>query len=888
MDGTDAVASLLEARLTVPRPQVRTVPRPRVVELLDAAVHRHPLTIVVGGAGTGKTLAVSEWIAHGNPPGPVAWVSVDPGLRTTHRFWAALRQAVGRALTLPARVPASPVVDEDLVDAFTDALAGRELCIVVDDAHELDGGAAWDGIELLLGRLPEGVHVVLTARHDPPVALHRLRVSGELGELRAADLAFTDVEARALLDEGNVHLAPAELEHLTRVTDGWAAGLRLALMTIESAEDPAEAARGFSGRERVVAGYLMEEVLRQLDPDQAELLRRTAITERICGPLAEVLTGDMSAGLKLDALAGGNALVVELGTSGWYRYHPLMAQMLRAKLHVEDPALERELHRHAALWFRDRDERLPALDHALLTHDWDLVARVALGSAAVLGFTPDRASLGEVIDRLPPQAAHGRADLLVVRALGAFCRGDFESEAALRTAASPHLPALPEPRHTLAALVSAVLDAAAARRRGDAPALVEHAGRALESAARAHSTDAPGWAAQRGFADALVAIGEYWSGNPTQAQQLLYGALAHTARAEIDDDFGRIYFQGYFALTEAALGRIATARTIAGDALRIGGQSGSPVRYEARTALLALAATEVQRGELVAAARAIEQGRLAAARGNDPFASAGLGMADVARALLLQDLPSARRHLADLDGALTACPRMTFVARQTAALRVEVEVATGALVRAAAAVAAADDRPEDAPAAGEPDPLVVARARLHLAWGRIEDARAVVAPLLHMEGSVGAEGWVVVALAEDRLRHDAAASEALARAIALAGPEEARYPFHRTRDRLGPLLRRHLDVVGTHREFVESLPFAVDAPWPQPGTLLDPLTDRELSVLAYLPTMRSNEEIAQQLGISVNTVKQHLKSIHRKLGVGTRRDAVRTARALGLLATRDS
>jgi LuxR family maltose regulon positive regulatory protein len=888
---SESVASLFAARLSVPRPLVRVSTRRRVVALLDDAVRDHPLSLVVGGAGTGKTFAVADWTIHGHPPGPVAWVSLDRGLRHPPRFWAALLEAIRSVVDSEAlgSLALPPTADDDFVQSFAAGLDGQDLCIVLDDVHELDGSQIWDGLDLLVSRLPAGCHLVLLARHDPPLALYRLRVAGALGEIRAGDLAFSEAEARQLVEDRGIHLAPEQLAPLMETTEGWAAGLRLALMTLEASADPAEAAKRFSGRVKVVAGYVMDEVVRNLDPESAELLRRTSICDRMCGPLARTLAADPSAAPGPLDLSRWSPFVVELDDSGWYRYHPLLLQTLRAQLHAQAPELERELHRRAALWFEDNGEWLAALEHALATEDWDLVAVIALRSAAVRIFSSERRELATLIDLIPPHVAHGRADLELVRAMGALCRDDHVAEAALLRGVSDGLDDLAEPVRTLATLNLRVLQAAAARRAGDAGAMTEAAKQAATIGRRLTSEEAPGWATYRGSAEALEAIGELWSGNPGRAQQLMRQAVAQARPADVDD-FGAVYYQGHYAVAEHALGRVASARAIALGAVQIARRTGNDVRHEARAAHLALAAAEVQRGKPDAAAAALDAGAAAAARGDDPFVRARLRVVAARRSLLLNDLAGARRHLAEIPPFLVTYPRMALVTRQHAGLGVEVELAAGAVDRAAEVLREYDAATgaSGSPMPGEPDPLAVPRARVLLARGSAAEVRHWLSGQLELEGTMGAEAWVTVALAEDHLRHETATTEALARAIDLAAPEEATLPFLRPRDHLSRRLRRHLEVVGSHRDFVSGLLEALADPAlqeTQARPASEPLTDRELSVLSYLPGMSSNEEIAEGLGISVNTVKQHLKAINRKLGVGSRRDAFRAARDLGLLST---
>lgn len=659
-------------------------------------------------------------------------------------------------------------------------------------------------------------------------------------------------------------------------------------MSLAASDDPVRALERFSGRQGVVAGYIMDEVLRNLDPGTAYLLRCTSILDRMCGPLAEALTKVPGAASQLVNLERQNIFVVESEDGEWFRYHPLMRDTLRAQLHADSPGLEKELHRRAALWFETRGEWLYALDHALAAEDPDLVAGVTLRSAAVCIFTSQRSELGALLERLPLRVTHNRVDLQMARTLGAFCRADHTAEAVLLEAVEAGLDTLPQPVQTLTILNICVLRAAAAHRAGDAAAMTVAANRAALVQRGLTVEAAPGWAAIRGTVDALAAIGELWSGNPRRAQELMGRARVQARTADIDD-YRLVSYGGTNALAEHSLGRIASTRALAQEVSRRARLSGGDMRHEARFAHVALAAAEVQRGDAEAAGAAVDAGQIAVARGDDPFTREALRVVAATLRLLLDDLSGARLQLARIPRFADTWPRMALVTRQHAALDVEVELAAGAVDRAQAVLERFDvvsGGVAGGPLSTEPDPVAIARARVLLARGLADKVRGALDIQLSSEGVLGVEAWLTVAVADEHLRREARAVTALSRAIELAAADEVRLPFLRRRDRLDALLQRHLDLVGSHRAFVSSLLRARTGgilPVSSPDLRIDPLTARELSVLIYLPSMSSNEEIARALGISVNTVKQHLKSINRKLGVGTRRDAVRVARAASLL-----
>lgn len=887
MSDTRAVSRLASARLVVPMPSRRLVRRARVTRLLDREVGDHPVTVVTAGPGTGKTFAVADWVREGHPPGPVAWLSLDPVVRTPVRFWSsvlgALTATLGEGALGALRTPA--VVDEDFVEVLAERLGGVGVVLVLDDVHELPPEVV-DGVDQLLRVPPAGLHVVLISRHDPPLSLHRHRLAGRLGEVRAHDLAFDAGEVHELLREEGVDLDDIGVQRLLTISQGWAAGLRLAVLSLSRAADPAQALQRFGGQQPLVASYLGEELLGGLSAERATFLLRTCVPDRICGPLATVLTGDPAAPGLLASVFTDDLMVVELEGSGWFRYHPLLQQLLRHRLHRDHPSLEAELHGRASAWFERSGEWLTALDHAVRGGDLDRVAQVALRSASVMVFSGDRAPLATAIAALDPASATHRPDLLVVLAVGAFCGGQHDLTASLLARAEAGLGALPPDRERLATLNLRVLQALEARRLGDETALRSCAEAAVRLCEELAPEEAPGWARFRGAAVAVVAVGRLWSGRPQAALEALRQARTFDPGAR-HPGYPEVYYAGYLGLALLLRGEVAEARAAATRALGQAEAMGTQRSHETGPAWLTLALAELQGGREDAALAAAADG-LSGGDRLDPFVATVLRLTRVWAHALAGDGAAAKRELGAADRLIEAHPGLVYAAALRTAAAVELALRAGrvdraqALLHARAGVAGVDS---------EHDPLAVARARVLLASGHPEQVRAALGPALERSAGAGATAWVLVALAEDRMRHDARAVEALARALDLAAPGELVLPFRIASARWRTVLTRHLEVVGSHRDFVRRLVTVVTTHEPAapsaPSAPTDPLTERELAVLAYLPTMRSNTEIAQELTVSVNTVKQHLKSIHRKLGVSTRREAVRAARDLDLLPYAD-
>lgn len=834
--------------------------RSRVTTLLDSASTR-PVTLVLGPVGAGKTTAVSDWAREGRAPGPVVWVTVEASRGPGERWSAAAHH-------------------------LADALAGDAgpQVLVLDDVHHVD---ADDTAALLLDRLlrrpPPGLHLVLVGRREPDVPLNRLRFSGALTELRFADLAFTVDEVEALLHAWQAPVAPGWAGQVLGVTAGWAAIVRVMAERLCAAADPVAALAALDEGDPALTGYLWEEVLPTFSATQRAFLTRTCVVERFSRGLAVELVGDPDAVGVLEALRAEDVLTPDPADRDWFATHPLVRQAVRSRLRREDARLEERLHARAAVWLEEAGQRLAALGHAIDSGDWDLAGPVAVRTSAVVLLGSGRAELVSLLERLPAGLVAAHSELQVALAHAAYCRNDDATVWLLAAQARVGLATLPPDRHQAATLALTILEACQAHREGNAALLAASARQGLE-VVRSAPAAARSWGEYLAAPVMFSAIAELWLGRPESAlQQFDAVRTSHPAPAgAARHDFS--YYLANVALAQGLSGRMAEARRTAARALELAAGAPPEAAHRDQEALLALSLAAMAACDGPAARAALDRAAAASTSSTSPLVTALLAALTAAQHADERDLPAARAHLARVERILRTQPSMTAVAQLTAAIRVRVELASNAPDRAADALdafSAAGTTP--APA------IALARASVLLATGRAAEVPAVVADVLEGRGYWSAAAWMDVCEAHDRLRLDSKATHALAEALDRAEPEDAVAPFVGRGRRLGRALQRHLDVVGTNRAFVERV-IAADA---SAGASLSPalaipamrgtLTERELSVLAYLATMGSNDEIAASLSISPNTVKQHLKSIFHKLGVGSRREAVRVARDRGLL-----
>jgi LuxR family transcriptional regulator, maltose regulon positive regulatory protein len=895
---------LLGTKLAVPLPRWRPVPRPRLLDLLDAGT-QGPLTLLAAPAGAGKTVLLATWVATGRPPGPVAWVTVDPGDDDPVRFWAhvlaALRDAGAAAPdgTLAGLDP-SHGVDERFLVLLVNGLAelAQPVVLVLDDLHEASGAALATGLRFLLRHAPSQLRVVVATRVDPALSLHRLRVVGQLTEVRAAALAFTPAEAGELLAGLGVDLPDGELRSLWQRTEGWAAGLRLAAMSLHGHPDPGRLVAEFAGDDRAVAGYLVEEVLARQPAEVQEFLLRTCIAEQLCGGLADALAGRSDGERMLARLERDHAFTTGLGPSRtWYRYHPLFAELLRAELRHGQPAEVPELHRRAAAWHAANGLVAEAVRHALAGGDVDAAA--ALLTAHWLAMVVDgrAATLRDLLGRLPVERVLADRELAAVAAVARLALGELEEADAWLRLAEAAEPSRTRRHQSEWAWSLAVL--LRSRAHGDAER-ARTAAAALLAPRRKGAGERPvGEEDRRALVRYVLGAAELWGGRLDDAAAHLEEGRAAAART------GRsclaLGATGHLALLEAVRGRLDRAALLANQAADLARLRGCSAPPELACAELALAGVAYHRDDLGGALGTLERAARAASNGRDRPVGFAVALMEARLAAsgtredAVHGLQRLRHALRD-TGGWRPPPLLAAGARLAEA---RLLLASGAATAAAVAALRGGEGTQPGALAGAETTVL---ARLRLAKGDPAGAAATLAPVLGGRASPAPrtttliEARLVDAVAHRRLADHEAADRSLERALDLAAPEGYRRPFAEGGAPVRALLADHLQRGGGHAtlagELLEGLLGRVAAPSapaepagepPAVPALVEPLSQREQVVLRYLPSMLSAGEIAGELYVSVNTVKTHIKSIYRKLDANRRWDAVRRARALHLL-----
>ena len=876
------------------------VSRPGLFGLLAQAGR---VTVVSAPAGSGKTLLLRSWAGDPDLAERVAWVPVQGEERDRQRFWlsvlGALRDtAAGSKLVRP--LTAAPDLDGwAIVERLLTDLGGLEnrVWLVIDDVHELRSAEALRQLELLVMRAPAGLRFVLATRHDLRLGMHRLRLEGELTEIRWADLRFTLEETRALFEAAGISLSGSALELLYQRTEGWAAGLRLAALSLAGHPDPDRFAAEFSGSERTVAEYLLAEVLERQPEPVRRLLLRTSVLERVNGELADLLTGGAGGERVLQQLEQANAFVAALDARrSWFRYHQLFADLLQLELRGSAPAELPALHEAAAGWYADHGYPVEAVRHAQAVEDWDLAAHLLSDHWVGLGLGGLGAAAHELLARFPAGVIAKDAELAARMAGVELARGSLEEAERYVVLATRGLESVPADRRERSLVVLAVVRMRLARHRGDVAAVAEQAQPLLAPAGAADPARLGLGEDLRALALINLGIAELWTAGFEEADRHLEQGIALARR--IGRPFLEVTGLAHWAQLLSWRSSPLGARR-ASEAIELAARHGWTEEPVAGIAYLALGMAMVAQGRLADGERSLEQAERTIRAEAEPAAGMRLRYA---RGLF--EIVSGRPEAA--LGAFRAAERLAaqLVTEHTLARRLRSHELQ-ALVRLGETQRVDQALAEMGAPERDTAEMLNALAVLRITQDDPEAATVALAPVI--DGSaplVNAHLWDVQALlleaiARDALGDASAARHALERALNLAKPESLLFPF--LLDPAPGLLERHRRLGTAHAILISEIlnllagTKAAASSGAEAGTqrdgemggergLREPLSQSEIRVLRYLPTKLSAPEIADQLYLSVNTVKTHMRHLYDKLGAHRRHEAVEQARALGLLA----
>jgi LuxR family maltose regulon positive regulatory protein len=844
-----------------------------------------PLTVITGPPGAGKTMALALWTAAA--PGPVAWVCLDEFDNRPGAFWSYVVAALRRAgVAIPKALRAvqhDRAAGDGSLLRLTAALAAQDppVTLVLDDLHLLTDPEVLKELEFVLRNVGPGLRLAVTSRMDPLLPLHRYRLAGQLTEIRAHDLAFSSDEAGQLLAQHGGELTADALENLTQRTEGWAAGLRLAAISLSNHPDPGQFVKELLAEDSALIGYLVDEVLDVQPPQVRDVLLSTSILGQVNADAAVDLTGDERAAGILTDLAHTNAFVQPIG-SGWYRYHTLFAEMLRVKLRYEHPDRVVTLHQRAARWYERNGLLTDAVRHAAQVGDWLLAAGMVIDQLAIgqLMEPGDRRSLAQEFADMPLGQAWTEPAPPLVAAAIALSAGRSQSCAAALDAADAILERHPAGEQAAARMAAAVIRLTASLRAGDLTGAASAASRAEFMLGKV-AGGKPG--ALSDLTRRVLSgrgVVELWSGHLDDAARVLEAGLDEAAMSGAECE--QADWAGQLAFVEALRGRLGRAAELAGQAALAGDEHRPPGWHPDAAPLVALAWVHLERHELRETRGFLKQAEAALGARPDRLlgavaylVAAGGALAEGRAAVAAQIITRAR----------SGGPVPAWLDRQLSLAESQACAAVGDIQ---AALAAAERAGRDA----SPEAAVIL-AQAWTAAGDVGQAQRALAPALEADGvapdRVRLKAWLVDARLSYTSDDGARGRRSLASALRLAEREQLRLPFVTERGWLGPVLRRDPELAETHRRLLasalgpEQLPAPAKVPDQASVVLVEPLTEREREVLRHVSGMLSTAEVASEMYISVNTVKTHLRSIYRKLASAHRGEAVRRARELQLI-----
>jgi LuxR family maltose regulon positive regulatory protein len=899
--------ALLATKLYEPRLQAGFVPRRRLVDRLEAGL-AGGFVLICAPAGFGKTTLLAEWVR--DTPESVAWLSLDTGDNDPARFWRHIVAALDRVVAgiaeriVPLLGPSAPPAFEGLVTALINTVAARpdRVVLVLDDYHAIDAPQVHASLSFLIEHAPPGVRVVLASRSDPPLPLARLRVRGQMTELRAAELRFTPDEAATLLRAAagaDLPVPEIAIAALVTRTEGWAAGLQLAGLSLHGHSDVAGFVETFSGSHRYVLDYLTGEVLERQPTHVRDFLLETSLLERLSGPLCDALTRRADGQAMLETIERANLFLVPLDeVRGWWRYHQLFADLLRARLRQERPDSVPGLHRAAASWHEVHGDIDAAVGHALAAPDAAWAARLIERRLDALILRGEQATVERWVAALPADLVASRPRLLLAQSIMALVGLDVEAvevpleraERALTTVADEPF----EPSVGGAASMVANLPAGIALGHSYLAFLHGDTEGALTSATRAQALLGEDEWLLSGLVRTHLGLAEWLSGRVAEAERT-FGANVTQWRAA-GHHFSTAWSSHQLGEVQRVQGRLGAAFETYHALREFTAPAGRPALPSAGIASVGMADLAYERGDLDAARH---------------HATEGLELCrqlayTQARATALSILARIRQADGEPVGALDAIREAIRLAPSPGLLN-PVPTRWARLVLAQGDVGAAQhwinerglrvDEPASYPR--EAELLVLVRVLLaqdqpDRCLPLLERLHALAAAQGRLSSRIEVRTLQALALAAGG--DEPAALTMLAEALVLGHPQGHVRLFVDEGARMRTLLvrlnaaQRSERVVGPTipRDYLARLLGAFDGKHAEPGAtgvndLVEPLTAREQEVLLLLATGSSNQGIADELVVTLDTVKKHVSRVLGKLGASNRTEAVVQARRLGLI-----
>lgn len=867
-----AILTLI-AMTVLPHTPVHAVDRPRLRRRLDDALGA-PVSTLIAPVGAGKTVLLSQWVTSRSDLGFV-WLDLGAADNDPQRF-------IGR---LMAGLSAQTGARQDLgtPHALSDGALGRSalegllavfhehpgLTLIIDDLHTVSNGAILADLWWLADHLPAHTHIVFSSRVDLDFGRSRHRLRHSLLELRQSDLALDEESAAALLER--IVGAPVSGTTLSAVmerTEGWPAGVQLTALGLRDSSDPEGFARRLRGTDHLIAEYLSEQALAQQAPERRELLLRLSAFDRISADLIESVLGIDDAAALLAELQHDSMFLVALDDSQeWFRFHHLFRELLHYRLRARKGGEEHRILVAAAEWHRDEGELPTAIEYLLRAHEWTRVLDLLLASGRDVFEQSRTLSLSRWLDAVPAEVRATRPDAEILRGIVLGMSGDAtRGEDVLRAQAAR--PGLTEPQ---SAVVHAYLAATVQFRSGPEVAL-RAAKKSLELLRRDPPLRPPDLLGltQPAFLHTLARTSggraHLLAGDLDRAQHWFDSALAGPG-AQYSPY--RVHLLGSMALLDAWSGRLVAAGALASEALELASDAQLLAHPAPADAYLAAALVAVERGEPKSAALYLHE---------------GIVRAESNRRTQLLWIAHLIRVLADSGD--DPCPAPPSAGRPPHLVDIALRAHAARALRLQGTPASANSRGDDPAHDEDWTPVLAESAAGLLTDGRPDRARRLLdstAASTHPTPRETVERLVLRAWLAHTEHDTASAHRLISDALDAAEPHDLVAVFSRT----GPdVLRLIADLPGVPSGFRATVLWRsqqtrqLRTVSPQ---LPEQLTDRELEILAYLPSRMTNTELAARCFVSVNTIKTHTAHIYRKLDVANRNGAVARAQELGFL-----
>lgn len=885
---------LIPTKLNIPPIRTGLLDRPRLIRTIRDGIEGR-LTLISAPAGFGKTCLVCQWIKQAKAR--VAWYSLDENDNDPSLFFRYLLTTLAsRAASLKA--PFKPLLhgqgmpeSRDVMGRIIHHLEGvsTRMVLVLDDYHEIQSEAVHDAVGFLLQNMPRGMHVIIASRHGVPFPVARLRAKGEMTEIRASDLRFTDEEAERFFREVmRVDLEATQVDRLCERTEGWIIGLRMAGLSLQDGGAGDDRSPGPAGTERFVLDYLTEEVLRRQPEEVQAFLVRTSILRRLNPDLCREVAGTKNASALMDHLQRKDLFLVPLDRKGrWHRYHHLFAESLQRCLEHSEPGAAEDLHRRAALWYAKNGYPEEAFQHAFDSRDLEFAADLLEDHLLQYLIEYEFAAVRRWVERVPEEIVRERYLLMLCRAWVIFFQEENESVEALLKDLEESAAAEKSNRYGKDKRAKAD-DLLAALRIGML-FFKDLSDDTIPLAQEALASMSPGRSVERGFVRLVLALANLEKGDVRPALESGRSALRDLGPTR--NPYFTVY--GRVVQVEGALqqGRLRSAERILEEAFESARREGLPMKAYVVEFNDRLARISFRRNELDRAWELSEQG-IEYAR---PASDKGPLLQALCMQALIQELRGRRNRATGLmEEALSLASgtgsRLRMGQARIASLRL-------ALLQddrhALSAWAEERDLRIDEPFSRLFEAECLILAGLHIALGRYEEAARLLTGLRpRSEGRQRFDSLVRIDIAHAAalkgLGDREEALSVLSKAVEFARPEGYVRPFVDHAPHLYDLLKALVSLgEGPVRGYVKMLLKACSVPTPGSPTRgrvqvddVEFLTPREAEILRMIAAGMTNKEIAENTFVSINTIKTHVRHIFGKLGAADRNEAILKSREL--------